>query len=331
MAQKQFINFKDPVDSLPLSEKDLGIMRPGRYSGFDVVDIIGMTITLSHSSKIPKVNGSGDLITFGAFRTPRGVIIHEESSIALAIPMPGPWGGEFYCTILAEHNYQEIIGGNPATYQILIGPGPNYPPITDPTKQCVIGYIAGMITDIGTSMEYTPAAAPLLGDAEMAAYLANLPYASTGTPGLVRKATIGAGSSDPYSDTETYMSPRQVRGAGVTHTLNIGTLNSAVLTPGWVTQEITSIFGVRDYLMSNIKSHDVVWEETISGLKYFRGLKAGYYPVGGFSEGVGFPEPSIAFPQLRVDPATKKVWLIFWSKHNVNITGTQLVITRRLN
>lgn len=329
MAQKQFLSYKDPVNSLPLAEKDLGIMRPGRYSGFDEYTFMGSTLTVNHSSKIQKVDSSGNLINFGAFRTPRGIIFHDDSPVVILTPPP--FGMSYFALLIAEHNYQEIAGGTAANYQILVGDENNYPSITDPTKQCIIGRLQVTATDVsGTYIDYTPEPAPLLGDGEMVDYLNNIPYATTSVNGLVKKSNLNYQGQDPYNNYDTYISARQLAETGITQTINIPTLQSSVSTPGWVTQEITSAFGVELYKLNNIINFDINWNEVVSGQTFIRSLKSGYYPAGNILIGTAYPEPTIALPQLKIDTVTKKAWIMFWSKHNANIPNVKLNLVRKL-
>jgi len=40
MAQKRFINYKDQIKSFDLVEKNIGIFKPGKYSGFDTISSV---------------------------------------------------------------------------------------------------------------------------------------------------------------------------------------------------------------------------------------------------------------------------------------------------
>lgn len=327
MAQKQFINFKDPVNSLPLAEKDMGLMRPGRYSGFDIGSIVGNTLTIAHSNKIQKLDDSNNLISFGSFKTPKGIIIHDDTpSIVLTIP-----AGTNYGIVIAEHNYQQIPGGTDANYQ-LITSSVSFPDIPDPTKQCIIGYVqlVNLTTESGimVAQPYTPAPAPLPGDGNMADYLESIPYATMSTPGLVRMANLTYQGSDPFNSNTTYINPGQLRRTGVNDIINISTLNSAVSTPGWVTQEITAAFNGEFYKLRDIKEVDIVYEENSGNLKYYRSLKSGVFPIASIVTGVPYPEPIMGYPNLRVDLTNNRAWVIFWSKHDVNINNAQLIINR---
>lgn len=326
MAQKQYINFKDPVESLPLAEKGVGLMRPGRYSGFDIGDIVGTTLTLSHSNKIIKVDENGDPITFGSYKTPKGVVIHEHGTVTLNVSPPPAMLNTAKGIIIAEHDYQEVAGGVDATYLTKIINGLVYPTLTDPTKQCIIGYIDIRLQQGGNTFTYTPARPPLPGDGEMAQYIETIPYATTLQAGVVRKAPINktGNQSNPYNNDEGYVTPKQLGAAGTMYVVPLPPLTSPV-NPGWVTVEVTD-FLPKEYLMDNIKSWDITWEDIYSTHKFIVSLKSGFYPMS-FQSGVGFSPAQIGYPQLRIDKANKKMWVIYWSQYNGTIENANLVIT----
>ena len=48
MAQKIFTKYRDKVESFPLGEENIGILKPGRYTGFDLLSFSGTLIIDNH-------------------------------------------------------------------------------------------------------------------------------------------------------------------------------------------------------------------------------------------------------------------------------------------
>ena len=76
MNSKVFTQFRDPVNSYPLGEMNLGVFRPGRYSGFDTMTGSSLSINITHSGRIKKSSPTvGGVITetiFGTLIMPSG-------------------------------------------------------------------------------------------------------------------------------------------------------------------------------------------------------------------------------------------------------------------
>lgn len=206
-TNKVFTKYKDPVNSYPLGEMNLGILKPGRYSGFDVMEEnIGLAIRIVHSDMIVKSSVSTDdtieTIEFGCIFTPNGSIIHNETNTASpGIPfnidnnVDNPETRTDF--VICEHEYIEVVGGQPPTYFIQKGPdNGDLPILANPEKQVIVGIIE--VAPNGytfADLTYTPTAIPLPGAMtaqDIVNYISeiiSIDYATTTTAGLVRLAT----------------------------------------------------------------------------------------------------------------------------------------------
>ena len=168
--QKRFTNYKASIESFPLGEQNVGVFKPGRFNGFDIMttpDNINLTFT--HSGKIIKTdsNGNGSQV-FGVLITPTGTIIHEDGPITLTQPAntKPPQGEEQFRTfiLVCEHKYQAVKGGVPATYFLVANPDSGKLPIALPDNKSQV--ILGVVTkDYYTNvLTYTKSLVPILGD-----------------------------------------------------------------------------------------------------------------------------------------------------------------------
>jgi hypothetical protein len=148
MAQKQFTNYQDDILSFDLREAMLGVLKPGRYCGFDTATHVStgsgiINIHLSHAgSGIQKGSKANPPVLgnkTGVAVTTQGVIIHDNATdIDVAIDDgSGNGGSTRYDVIYLEHIYLDgTPGDNPATYGIKKGtPGAGIPSLTSPNKQ----------------------------------------------------------------------------------------------------------------------------------------------------------------------------------------------------
>lgn len=167
MAQKQFTTYQVDITSFELREAILGIVRPGRYSGYDTIVADGtpdgtIYLKLQHSSegvkKLPK--GSSTLSNpIGVVVTTQGSIIHEDQEIDIDIPDNSGGANYRWYVIYLEHDYVEVQGANNATYGVIVGTsGSGIPALTEDYHRVPIGYIR--VEAGGTSisnLDYFPA------------------------------------------------------------------------------------------------------------------------------------------------------------------------------
>lgn len=168
MAQKIFTNYRSKVESFPLGEENVGILKPGRYSGFDILSFTGnLRIILSHSNKVRKT-GIDNLhkSPFGAILLPTGSILHEDSIVELNVDDNVANTNNRIDYVLCEHIYEEVVGGTVAQYSLLKGPlNGEEPVLVNPQTQVLIGKVT--ITAGGfnnTHISYVPEVVHLLGD-----------------------------------------------------------------------------------------------------------------------------------------------------------------------
>ena len=168
--QKRFINYKASVDSFPLGEQHLGVFKPGRFNGFDVMETIdNISLSFTHSGKIVKADANGNgIAVYGVVITPTGTVIHQEDSIQVNLPAntKPPTGEPQFRTfiLICEHNYQAVKGGVQASYYLVANPegGKDPIPLPDNRSQVILGVVT---KDYYTNaLTYTKTLVPILGD-----------------------------------------------------------------------------------------------------------------------------------------------------------------------
>lgn len=171
-GQKLFTTYRAAVDSFPLGEQKVGLLRPGRFNGYDQITSVGgsLTVKIKHSGqRIRKTTSTGAAENeFGAVLMPTGIIIHEFKELIFNIAKLSETSGGIdeprQDVLICEHNYSEIPGGTPATYFILQGVvGDPVEALPNPTRQVVIGTFR-VYGETFSSLTYTPMPAPLIGD-----------------------------------------------------------------------------------------------------------------------------------------------------------------------
>lgn len=175
MNSKVFTQFRDPVNSYPLGEMNLGVFRPGRYSGFDTMTGSSLSIKITHSGRIKKSSPTvGGVITetiFGTLIMPSGCTVQTE------VTGPGD-GHDFvidsntgnanprYDLVVCEHEYFQIEGGSLPIFFIQKGANDGLvPALAQPKKQVIIGMIKSEPN--GNSfgqLTYIKGEIPLVGD-----------------------------------------------------------------------------------------------------------------------------------------------------------------------
>ena len=132
MSQKQFTTFEANILSFEIREAMLGVLRPGRFSGFDSV-VAGSTTptssyfyaTIGHTNGVQKLASDAVALSaaIGVAVTTQGTVIHEDQLIEnLAIPNNAAGTGNTWSIIYMEHDYESATSGdNPATYGVFTG------------------------------------------------------------------------------------------------------------------------------------------------------------------------------------------------------------------
>lgn len=173
MAQTIYIENNDPLDSFNTNQKQVGILEPGVYRGFDVGSFVGTDLTINHSiTGVEKTERSGSTKTAktGVVLTRQGSIVHEDASIVLSVDDND--GNAFVRTdyIVGDHAYQDSPGGVDMTFLVIKGPlgSTAEPSLTNPLTQVLIGkvVIQPSVTDHSTSV-YTREDRPGLANREI--------------------------------------------------------------------------------------------------------------------------------------------------------------------
>lgn len=170
MAQTQFTNYRSAVESFPLGQQKIGLLKPGRYNGFDTLTNLGSNqYRLSHSgSHVRKTNIDNEAEnTFGAIIMPNGIIIHEDEHVDLTI-LGGGSNTTVRSLIICQLDYAQVVGGVPAQYSVIQGTDASIPTLTNPAKQVAIGVVTIRNTVSITNVIYEPIPAPLPGDLTVA-------------------------------------------------------------------------------------------------------------------------------------------------------------------
>lgn len=206
---KTFTNFRDPVDSFPLGEKYIGILKPGRYSGLDSMITRGaLDISIKNTNKVRKTGPDNNYAPrHGALIFGTGIIYHREDDVQLKVNSNSGNGNIRIDYVIAENTYQEIAGGTPVIFSIIEGPPDGTKPVlSNPAKQIHIGTIkiAGN-GYIFTDLTYVPAMAPMIGDLTFEEITTiinnsfNIPDATVEVKGISRIATqeeVNEGAND---------------------------------------------------------------------------------------------------------------------------------------
>lgn len=161
--QTRLRNFKNDLLSFEHNVMNLGLHNPGRYAGFDTINIVtdplGFTLTSTtgarYKTAINQAKGP-----MGVWLTPQGVIIMEDEALNFTIETNAGNPSIRYDLIIANHNFVKLAGGQNATYSIIKGPLANaiLPALLDPLKQIILGVLEispGATAVAETSVEST--------------------------------------------------------------------------------------------------------------------------------------------------------------------------------
>lgn len=144
MTQKRFSDYRSAVIAFNWNMENWGVQTPGRYQGFDTLNILtDTTFTLGHSSAFKPTLIDGSISpNMGALKTNQGVLVLEDDVVGpfsvdentLSVPI------KYY--VVAQHGYIQSTSSNPVTYNIIKGPtNGNLPTLTVPALQTIIGVI----------------------------------------------------------------------------------------------------------------------------------------------------------------------------------------------
>ena len=251
MAQKLFTTFRAAVESFPLGEQNIGLIKPGRYNGYDIFNKTGgLTFRLSHSGSISKTKKDGTPDNqFGAIIMPTGIVIHESDTIDLLVTTNSGNANMREDLVICEHDYQEVQNGTPANYSVVKGPmDGSKPTLPNPEKQVIVGRIT--ITPGGYTeddISYKKETANLPGDLTYNELLQllneslNISDATETVKGIARLATNAEAQAG--TDDKTIVTPKSLSTVTSTETRKgltrkstdaevlAGTNNDAYVTP----------------------------------------------------------------------------------------------------
>lgn len=146
MATTLFTTYKAPVNSFPAGQRDLGIHKSGRYSGFDLMQSGGaLNLIINHSGKVDKTSITNSITpAFGAILFKTGIVAHIEDPINVVIETNSGNPMVRRDLIIAENIYQEVTGGTPVTFSIIKGPNNStaLPNIPNPATQEIVGILS---------------------------------------------------------------------------------------------------------------------------------------------------------------------------------------------
>lgn len=142
--QTRFHNYKRGLVSIDENHRLLGIVKPGRYTGFDTMtSIVGLSCQIAHT-KTGIVKTNIDLTQTpptGVFVTPQGVVVNEDEPVPVSFDTN--FGNTFSRAdlIIYSHTHVTTPGGAAATLSIVKGPVGEFtlPLVPNPTTQVVVG------------------------------------------------------------------------------------------------------------------------------------------------------------------------------------------------
>ena len=272
MAQKLFTTFRAAVESFPLGEQNIGLIKPGRYNGYDIFNKTGgLTFRLSHSGSISKTKKDGTPDNqFGAIIMPTGIVIHESDTIDLLVTNNSGNTNAREDLVICEHDYQEVQNGTPANYSVVKGPmDGSKPTLPNPEKQVIVGRIT--ITPGGYTeddISYKKETANLPGDLTYNELLQllneslNISDATETVKGIARLATNAEAQAG--TDDKTIVTPKSLSIVTSTETRKgltrkstdaevlAGTNNDAYVTPKQIMGNLPILNSKKSPLNSNI-------------------------------------------------------------------------------
>lgn len=122
----QFTKYKAPIDSFELRHAMMGILKPGRYAGFDKMTSndgeTGLSIKISHDGTRNKsINNKSNIpiSNYGVFITETGQIYREDAGHSIDVVLNSQVTSSVrYDFLIATTVYSENTEGNDVTYSI---------------------------------------------------------------------------------------------------------------------------------------------------------------------------------------------------------------------
>lgn len=174
MGQHRFWNWKEDDSTDIFNRHDIGILPEGLYRGYDpVIPGSGLILTLIHSGTgYYETDGNGDAVgPYGLSKSRQGVLVVEDGDLQVTFNV-GDGTLPRIDLVVMEHEYVQVLGGQPAAYAIIEGTpdaSPTAPALPSPETQVILGRLyvpAGMTNLSGTGVIYTKEPMPLFGNDE---------------------------------------------------------------------------------------------------------------------------------------------------------------------
>lgn len=232
--KRVFFNFQDPVNSYPLNERGVGLLKPGRYKGYskatkeysgiykithDKTNRISTVESVSSESLLekfarevnPNIEGKvlsdkSVVLNYGVCVMPTGVVVHDTDDIRVNITQNNLSDTRFDLLVI-NHEYINIAGGASPTYEVVVGTTPgSLPTLPSQDKKIALGIFEVPKGDLSTvTVKYKPLVSPQLGDIGLEE-LANIILgkfdisdATTDNKGIVRLTTIDEAKNEGNS------------------------------------------------------------------------------------------------------------------------------------
>lgn len=124
MAQKRLRDYQSQLGSWLHNIINLGVHLPGRFSGYDTLQITGANqFSLAHAGGINTFDGLGNPYgPLGVAMTIQGEIIIEDAPVPGLIVLANNTAQDRTDWVIMTHQYLQITGGADATYSVITGP-----------------------------------------------------------------------------------------------------------------------------------------------------------------------------------------------------------------
>lgn len=144
--QLRLRDYQEPLTSFEHNIHNLGLHHPGRYMGFDGIQLTGAnTFNLVHTGAYGYKDPAGNTVgPIGVLVTNQGTKVIETDFIpGFAVESNVGNNSVRWDAIVFNHIYAGVNGGNPGTYSLLKGPlgSANKPVLTSPFYQTIIGWV----------------------------------------------------------------------------------------------------------------------------------------------------------------------------------------------
>lgn len=164
--QTRYHNYKRGLISIDENQRLLGIVKPGRYAGFDTMsNISGLSCEINHTQtgiQKTKLDLTQTPLT-GVFVTPQGVVINEDAPINVVFDTNSGNAQARVDLIIYSHSHITTPGGANALVSVVKGPISSFtlPALPNPATQIIMGImvIPANATNL-SGAKYLPSTVP---------------------------------------------------------------------------------------------------------------------------------------------------------------------------